>query len=306
MLRYSSRGFGATKGQVDLVGPKEQHDLLAAINWLNTSPSVPVWKDHIGQYGGSYGGAHALALARSGSTAVRAVIAAATWTDAYAGLLPNGVLKQAYLSGFYAAGRQRNDGYNNYEPAIDAAYAKASAGVDLDGLHAYLDDRSAVGKWDKVTIPVFFAQGLNDGLFDGGAALDGFRELQSRGIPTRLYLGGLGHPPSRSGGGPEIGRVEQQAIDWLDHYVRGIDNGIEKAAPIEYARTQYFGNDTEGAVNRLAAATSYPFGAQVPMSLCGPGRAPARSLPPPAPQRCRWCWPAAPGATPPPSRSVGG
>ena len=64
VLRYSSRGFGATKGQVDLVGPKEQRDLQTAVAWLNDPRHAPVWVNHIGQYGGSYGGAHALALAR--------------------------------------------------------------------------------------------------------------------------------------------------------------------------------------------------------------------------------------------------
>jgi ABC-2 type transport system ATP-binding protein len=284
VLRYSSRGFGQTKGQVDLVGPKEQRDLLAAVDWLNENRDLPIWKDHIGQYGGSYGGAHALALARSGHPAVRAVIAAATWTDAYAGLVPNGVLKQAYLTGFYGAGRLRQDGYNNYEPAVDLAYAKASAGVDLDGLRAYMDERSAVGKWDDVRTPVFFAQGLNDGLFDGNAGIDGFLELQRRGVPTRLYLGGLGHPPARAGGGAEIARVEQQAVDWLDHHVRGIQNGIDRASPVEFARTQWFGNDTEGAVSRLAAAATYPFGAPVPLALCGtgPGRGTLSTEPCPA------------------------
>lgn len=271
VLRYSSRGFGDTKGQVDLVGPKEQRDLQTAVAWLNNPANVPIWVDHIGQYGGSYGGAHALALARSGNPAVRTVIAAATWTDAYAGLIPNGVLKMTYLSGFYAAGRVRTDGYNNYEPAIDAMYARVMAGADLASVKAYMQERSAVGKWDQVKTPVFFVQGLNDGLFDGNAAIDGFLQLQRRGIESRLYLGGVGHPPARSGGGAEIARVFEQARAWLDHYVREIDNGIDKTAPIEYARTQWFGNDTDGAVNRLAAGTTYPFGAATALHLCGTG-----------------------------------
>lgn len=271
VLRYSSRGFGDTKGQVDLVGPKEQRDLQAAVAWLNNPANVPIWVDHIGQYGGSYGGAHALALARSGNPAVRAVIAAATWTDAYAGLVPNGVLKMTYLSGFYAAGRQRTDGYNNYEPAVDAMYARVMSGVDMDTVRTYMQERSTVGKWDSVRTPVFFVQGLNDGLFDGNEAIDGFVQLQRRGVPTRLYLGGIGHPPARASGGAEIARVFDEARAWLDHYVRGIDNGIEDTAPVEYARTQWFGNDTDGAVNRLAAARTYPFGTPTALHLCGTG-----------------------------------
>jgi len=271
VLRYSSRGFGDTKGQVDLVGPKEQRDLQTAVAWLNNPVNVPIWVDHIGQYGGSYGGAHALALARSGNPAIRTVIAAATWTDAYAGLVPNGVLKMTYLSGFYAAGRQRTDGYNNYEPAVDAMYGRVMSGVDYDSAKKYMQDRSAVGKWDAVKTPIFFIQGLNDGLFDGNAAIDGFQQLRQRGVDTRLYLGGIGHPPARGGGGAEIARVFEQANQWLDHYVRGIDNGIDKAAPIEYARTAYFNNDTDGAVNRLSAARSYPFGEAQQLNLCGSG-----------------------------------
>ena len=271
VLRYSSRGFGATRGQVDLVGPKEQRDLQTAVAWLNDPRHVPVWVNHIGQYGGSYGGAHALALARSRNPAVRAVVAAATWTDAYQGLMPNGVLKMAYLSGFYAAGRQRTDGYDNYEPALDTVYARAMAGVDSAGVRSFMTDRSAIGKWDSVHTPVFFVQGLNDGLFDGNEAIEGFRQLQRRGVPTRLYLGGIGHPPARAGGGAEIARVLREANAWFDHYVRGIGNGIDAAAPVEFARSQWFGNDTEGAVNRLAAARTYPFGATSSWHLCGTG-----------------------------------
>src|SRR3954469_20570944 len=70
VLRYSSRGFGNTPGEVDLMGPKETQDLLDAVHWLNKpgNPEIPVPVTHndIGQFGGSYGGAHAWALARSG------------------------------------------------------------------------------------------------------------------------------------------------------------------------------------------------------------------------------------------------
>ena len=41
VLRYSSRGFGNTPGEVDLMGPKERQDLLDAVHWLN-DPHNPV------------------------------------------------------------------------------------------------------------------------------------------------------------------------------------------------------------------------------------------------------------------------
>ena len=278
VLRYSSRGFGNTKGQVNLVGPAETQDMVEAVGWLNSPANVPsIWVDHIGQYGGSYGGAHALNLARRNLTAVRAVVPAATWHDLHYGLLPNNVLKIAYESGFYAAGRLRQDGYNNYDPAVDAGYAKAATSVDLDGLKVTLQSRSVVNKWSEIkpTTAVFLAQGLNDGLFDGNQAIDTFVALRNQGVPVRLYLGGLGHPPSRSGGGNEIGRVESQVLAWLDHYVREMDNGIELEAPIEFALTRYFDNpDVPTATldeykKRVRAATSFPFGTPTALHICG-------------------------------------
>ena len=142
VLRYSSRGFGQTLGQVDLVGDEEIHDMVTAVRWLNDpahdAEHGPVWSGHIGHYGGSYGGAHAWQLALQGLPEVKAIVAAATWTDLYEGLLPSDTLKIAYENGFYAAGRLRTDGYDNYDPEIDVLEARANSGVDLDGAHADL------------------------------------------------------------------------------------------------------------------------------------------------------------------------
>ncbi|MDX6199631.1 MAG: type transport system ATP-binding protein [Actinomycetota bacterium] len=309
VLRYTSRGFGAatqpdptkgqipspapvtgdgqgTLGQVDLVGGPETHDMVQAVAWLNNPNNVPIWVDHIGHYGGSYGGAHDYALAQQDLPAVKALVPAATWTDLYDGLAPNGVLKAAYMSGFYAAGRERFDGYNNYDPEIDAGYAKMLTSTDLDGLHAMLKDHSISGKWNKVHTPIFLVQGLNDGLFDGNEAIQSYIELKKNldragnPLPVHLYLGGIGHPPARSGGGYEIEHVYTEVLAFFDHYVREIDNGIEKAPPIEFATTQYFDNPDfavgEAGITARARAADVapvgdklPFGTSTTLQLCG-------------------------------------
>jgi ABC-2 type transport system ATP-binding protein len=226
---------------------------------------VPIWVDHIAHYGGSYGGAHDLALAIANDPAVKALVAAATWTDLYDGLLPHNVLKITYETGFYAAGRDRTDGYNNYATELDVMEAKVAAGVDQNGVHQLLRQHSIVGRWDRVHTPIFLIQGLNDGLFDGNEAILNYQELHNRRVPVRLYLGGIGHPPATASGGPEIAHILDEVNAWLDHYVRGIDNGIERAAPIEFAPTRYFGNSY---LAQNHAAAHFPFGDPHALQIC--------------------------------------
>src|SRR3954464_6294481 len=200
VLRYSSRGFGNTPGEVDLMGPKETQDLLDAVHWLNNphSPVVGglVLHNRIGQFGGSYGGAHAWALARSGDPAVRTTVPTATWSDIYDALLPNNVELLAYANGFYATGLQpvakAQEGElsttNNYSQNMHRWVAEANSGVGLDDLRAGAAERSVAGQYGKVKIPVFIVQGLNDGLFSANQAIDAYKALHARRVPTRLYL----------------------------------------------------------------------------------------------------------------------
>src|SRR3954462_10618494 len=243
VLRYSSRGFGKTPGEVDLMGPKETQDLLDAVHWLN-NPASPVvgglvTHNRIGQFGGSYGGAHAWSLARSGDPAVRTVVPTATWTDIYDALLPNNVELLAYANGFYATGLEpvakAQDGElsttNNYSQNMHRWVAEANAGVGLDALKQGAAERSVASHSNQVKIPVFIIQGLNDGLFSANQAIDAYQALHKRG-PARLYLGGIGHPPSESSlDSPEAKHVETEVLAWLDRWLKDDHNGIENQAP---------------------------------------------------------------------------
>jgi putative CocE/NonD family hydrolase len=281
VLRYSSRGFGNTPGEVDLMGPKERQDLLDAVHWLN-DPASPVVggmvaPDDIGQYGGSYGGAHAWSLALSGDPAVRTVIPAATWTDIYDALLPNDVALLAYANGFYATGfaptasaiNGQLNTTDNYSANMHRWVAQMNGGIDLDGLQADLVSRSVTGRFGDVHIPVFLVQGTNDGLFSANQAIDAYRQLSARGVPVRLYLGGIGHPPSNGDtNSPEARHVGEEALAWFDHYLRGVDNGIDRRAPIEVSRADYFDNHWDGTTR---SADRYPFGPARTMHLCTTG-----------------------------------
>lgn len=290
VLRYSSRGFGSSGGEVDLVGPKERQDQLDAVHWLNDPANAMlggrVVHDDIGQYGASYGGMHAWALAMSGDPAVRTVVPTAAWTDGYQALLPNDVLRVAYDAGFYATGFAPTAALIgdatgstpmvstqlNYSTEVHAWMAEALAGVGLDDMRAGLASRSVHGHYDRVHIPVFIIQGVNDGLFSANQAIDAYTELTRRGIATRLYVGGIGHPPSASGStSPEALHIGAELLAWFDHYLRGADNGIDRLPPVEWSRAVYFGNHWDGTTR---SAASFPFGPAMRLQLCAATGAP--------------------------------
>jgi ABC-2 type transport system ATP-binding protein len=281
VLRYSSRGFGQTPGEVDLIGPKERQDLLDAVHWLNDpqNPVVGGLVEHnrIGQFGGSYGGGHAWALAMSGDPAVRTVIPTATWSDFYQALMPNDVQLQAYTAGFYATGLQpvaaaQNSELsttNNYSTNLHRWIVEANTGVNVDDMKAGLDARSVAGNYGKVKIPVFIIQGTNDGLFSANQAIDAYQALTKQGNETRLYLGGIGHPPSESSlDSPEARHVETEVLDWLDRWLKNDHNGIDRAAPIEVSHASYFHNKWDGTTR---SAKTYPFGPATRLHLCTTG-----------------------------------
>jgi ABC-2 type transport system ATP-binding protein len=292
VLRYSSRGFGTSGGEVDLVGPKERQDQLDAIHWLNDrhNPLVGgmVIRNDIGQYGASYGGMHAWALAMSQDRAVRTVVPTAAWTDGYQALLPNDVLRVAYDAGFYATGFDPtatliSDAGStpgstpalstqlNYSTEVHRWFAEAVSGADAADFKSGLDARSINGHYDRVNIPVFIVQGVNDGLFSANQAIDAYTQLTARGIPARLYVGGIGHPPSNgSPTSPEALHIGDELLAWFDHYLKGVDNGIDRMPPIEWSRASYFRNTWDGTTR---SAASFPFSAPQRLQLCAIGPA---------------------------------
>lgn len=287
VVRYSSRGFGKTPGQVDLVGPKERQDFLDVVHFVNDEklPELAgkVTHNDVGQYGGSYGGGHAWWAAMSGDPAIKTAVPTATWSDFYQALLPNDVMLAAYTNGFYATGYdptasvvnnltsgdpqpEAPDTTQNYSTELHRWMVEANSGADIADIKAGLDERSVMYNLDKVHIPVFIVQGSNDGLFTENQALAAYQALRKRGVPARLYIGGIGHPPSDGATDhPEALHVGAEMIAWFDHYLKGVDNGIDRMPPIEFSHTTYFDNKWDGTTRSAAA---FPAGPASDLFLC--------------------------------------
>lgn len=252
VLSYTSRGFGDTPGQVDLMGPKEQQDLLDAVDWLNDASNPitegAVERDNIGQVGASYGGFHAWFLARSGHPAVRTTVPIATATDLYEAVVPSDVAMLVWANGFYASGYRPQD--DNYSQAFHRIVAELNTGVNNQDVREVMQARAVKGRWSNVRVPVFIIQGINDSLFPANQAMQAYQELTRRGTEARLYLGGIGHPPAVSKGA-EVDRVFEQVKQWLDLQLKGDKKSpIAALPPIEVANAGYFDSTWDGTVRR--------------------------------------------------------
>lgn len=261
VLSYSSRGFGDTPGQVDLMGPKEQQDLIDAVDWLidpgNIIVDGAVLADSIGQVGASYGGFHAWSLARSGHPSVRTVVPIATAIDLYDAIVPYDVAMLVWAVGFYATGFVPEEG--NYSNTFHQIVAEMVTGVNMQHVHTALTARGMTGHWDDVEIPVFVIQGINDSLFPANPGIKAFQELKSRNIETRLYLGGIGHPPA-VGDGEEIERLYDEVLQWLNRHLKGAplsETPMLATPAVEIANAGYFNNTWDGTV-RYADDISTP------------------------------------------------
>jgi hypothetical protein len=117
---------------------------------------------------------------------------------------------------------------------------------------------------------VFIVQGLNDGLFSANQAIEAYQALaKNKKARPRLYLGGIGHPPSDGSlDSREATYVGNQVLAWFDHHLKGIENGIDEAAPIEFSRADYFRNRWDGTTR---SAKRYPFGEATRLHLCTTG-----------------------------------
>jgi ABC-2 type transport system ATP-binding protein len=258
VLRYSTRGFGDSWGQVNMVDlHAEVADLHSMIAQVVDEPSFHLNADAVAVTGASYGGGHSwlAALAPIDTTPggavvrIRTVVPIASWSDLLYGLIPNGReresidrpggAKLSYINGLYVSGfRQENSArpYSNYPDYFIAwhAWINAQEPNDVDPLYRGLVDGLAGYRsiwwqqsfWQNVTanhIPVFAVQGFTDDLFPMSEAKRMILALQTidPAYPVAAYFGDLGHPRARNKPA-EVEYVLGLIKTWFAYYLKGV------------------------------------------------------------------------------------
>jgi predicted acyl esterase len=256
VLRYSTRGFGDSWGQVNLVDiHAEVADLRSMIAQVVDRPNLHLDASRVAVTGASYGGGHSwlaglepeFTTPRGNTVHLRTVVPIAGWSDLVYSLLPNGReresidapggAKLSYINGLYLSGVRRNPRrpYPNYPVYFMGWHAWLNAqepnDIDplfrsiVDGLAGYRsvwwqDPFFSVGR--AGSMPVFIVQGFTDDLFPLPEAKRMMLALRSLNpaYPVAAYLGDIGHPRASNKPG-EIDYVVDLIKAWLAHYVKG-------------------------------------------------------------------------------------
>lgn len=255
VLRYSTRGFGDSWGQVNLSHiDVEVADLRSLIGQVVEDPRLLARADAVAVAGASYGGGHSwLAAARPAFTTprgtkvqIRTVVPIAAWSDLLASLRPNGAddsvhppgsFKLSFLEGLFLGGIRRSPTrpYPNYPDYLWLwnGYALATepnnlppVGTSLvDGLTYYRSILWRPEFWSAVDagngIPVFLVQGFTDDLFPLPEALRMYQAIRARSpsLPIAAYFGDIGHPRAANKSG-EVSYALELIFAWLKHYLQ--------------------------------------------------------------------------------------
>jgi X-Pro dipeptidyl-peptidase len=220
------RGTGESGGCLTIGAPIEGQDGYALVEWIAAQP----WSSgKVAFMGTSYDGTTPLETAVWQPPHLTTIVPISPVTEWY---------RYYFENGLHRNNEDPPPGSSNTDPALWAGIGivpgprtLASGGVDdvtcqaefamqdtvNDDYNAYWHDRDHHAKAGKITVPVLFAHGWED----GNVAATGIETLwENITAEKRLWVQQHGHgvPGSKTG-------YHEYVHRWLDHYLLGLDNG---------------------------------------------------------------------------------
>ncbi|MGW5850954.1 CocE/NonD family hydrolase [Streptomyces sp. NPDC055254] len=223
---YDPRGFRRSGGDVELAGPADTSDLSEVVDWaLAHTQSDPA---RVGALGASYGAGVALNAAARDAR-IRAVSALSGWADLSEGFRINGTRAASVVLFQQLFGRI--DG--RFGPAAEKAFDQA-VWRGLDESEPWVRERSPrshVTALNRNRTAVFMVGEWDDPLVPAGQ-MGSFLDQLAGPRQLRMYPGG--HATSHAPSGGSEGRTPawEEAVAWLDRYVRDRGAGPDSAKPV--------------------------------------------------------------------------
>ncbi|MBN2160546.1 MAG: CocE/NonD family hydrolase [Spirochaetes bacterium] len=267
------RGTGMSSGVTHLIGADEQADYADVVDWIAQQP----WFDgNLGLAGTSYLGIASMLTAAQQDPVVKAVFAVVPMGDAYRGtVIPGGMLNAAFINVWLTLTQNlsvANDPakllYPQFADLIEAATQDHIAAIDewyLPTINNSLADqpgystddgdfwavRSPVENARNIQVPTFIIGGTND-IFQRCEPL--LYEQLKNNVTAKLLIAPGAHLQAILEAMVTkkdlVPGSESMLLQWFDHYLKGMDTGVESLPNV----TQY----VEGYGGSYATATDWP------------------------------------------------
>ncbi|HZT45035.1 MAG TPA: alpha/beta fold hydrolase [Gaiellaceae bacterium] len=233
VMTYDARGHGRSGGLVTIAGPREVADLRELERSFAARRDVNGEK--IGAWGISYG-AGEVWLAAAQGVPFKAIDVCETWSDLFGALFPGGYPKTGVIAGLLSGIPA-----SRLSPDLDWLPNAVIRGTDVDRVRAFAGQRSVAAALPGIRVPTMIVQGRRDFLFGIDQAIGAFQRLKG---PKLLYLGDHGHAPSTFPAA-DTSYAMTLARAWLDHFVKGDDNGVDQEPRVQIAPDPWTGKPAE-------------------------------------------------------------
>lgn len=244
VVHSEATGTGRSQGCPTVGDAPERMPMKFVIDWLNgrargfTTPTAQEevqasWSTgKVGMIGTSYEGTLPLAAATTGVPGLEVVVPVSPNTSYYHYYRTNGLVRSpgGYLGedvdvlyDFVASGDMA--GRANCDRVWKNGIFAGANGQDraTGDYNDFWSARDLLPWLKNVKAAVLLAHGLNDWNVMPSHSVRVYEELKARGLPVSMYLHQSGH-----GGNPPAAMVNR----WFSHYLYGVDNGVEKDAPV--------------------------------------------------------------------------
>lgn len=238
------RGSGKSGGALCLLCEREQRDVYDVVEWVARQP----WSNgKVVLYGYSYSAITALLGAAQQPPHLTTVVVGHPPTDPYRDVLwHNGLYDQGFAEQWFA-GQTGTQALGvgpqpQYVDRKDQLFAFETRYNDLDG--PLYQERSVLAKVSRITVPVYVFTGWHDMYSRGDMRL-----IDALHVPAQLWIdasthhgtGNAGEVGAPYGAGPtdlsaslSSSPPAGQVLRWLDHYVKGKDNGVERRPRVTF------------------------------------------------------------------------
>ncbi|MET8953082.1 alpha/beta fold hydrolase [Streptomyces sp. NPDC004393] len=229
VVTYNVRGFWQSGGQIEVAGPPDIADASRVIDWaLANTPSDA---RHIGMAGVSYGAGISL-LAAAHDKRIKAVASLSGWADLIDSIYSQRtqhVQAGALLDGAGTlTGRPSPEVQQVFKDFFASNLAKEP---DLIAWGRKRSPATYIDEFNKNGTALLLANAWGDTIFPPNQNVDFYEKLTG---PKRLELRPGDHATAELTG--LFGLPNDVWTDterWMDHYLKGEDNGIDREQPVE-------------------------------------------------------------------------